>query len=404
MDSVSHDFFGATGKIPIPCESINIQPATMNTQRKVLTAVLYVGLIPYDWDESVISLVVCGSGKVVEVRVGLDYAGKNKGFCFVEYQTPQDAQFAIPLLSMIKLVLPANPGQPPIVRKLRIDLLKEPFMRNGVMPVLKPLLRLDRSRLPPYVQIPPEMLAGAVAPPQPIAAVDPAIASSMAATALGPTLSMPLRLTSASQSLPKSVPESLNVSDNINASLSKIPPPQLIQLIAQLKNIVGGPDPAQAADILRSTPHNATTAAQALLLMGLVDTDVIQESMKTPAPPVHAPAPPPQQQYNNQQQMAAPPQNFDDRSHHTYAQRQYPPHQHPNPAPPPNPAHPVQNQPLQSPDLWPGLPSSAQAKLRALPVDQAQLIAQVLQLPQDQILNLPADKQTMVMNLRQQYL
>lgn len=393
----------------------------MNGQRKVVTAVLYMGQIPYDWDEPIISLVVCGSGKVVEVRVGLDYAGKNKGFCFVEYQTPQDAQFAIPLLSMIKLILPANQGQQPIVKKLRIDLLKEPFMRNGVMPVLKPLLQSDRSRLPPYVQIPPEMLAGAIAPPQQIMTMDPEIASNIAATALGPASSMPLRLTSAAQALPQSVPQSLNVSDNINASLSKVPPPHLIQLVAQLKNIVSGPDPAQAAELLRSTPQLATTAAQALLLMGLVDTEVIQESMKTPAPaPAPAPAPvaalsvhsapPPPQQFNNQQHhMAAPSQishNYNDRQHHnnSYAQPQYPPQQHGSSVPPPNQAHPAQNQLLPPPNSWPGLPPSAQDKLRAMPVDQAQLIAQVLQLPQEQIRNLPADKQTMVMNLRQQYL
>ena len=52
--------------------------------------ILYVGNIPYDWDESTVESVVCGSGNIVDVRLGFDHVGKNKGFCFVEYKTVQD--------------------------------------------------------------------------------------------------------------------------------------------------------------------------------------------------------------------------------------------------------------------------------------------------------------------------
>lgn len=43
-------------------------------------------------------------------------------------------------------------------------------------------------------------------------------------------------------------------------------------------------------------------------------------------------------------------------------------------------------------------------KLGALPPDQADLVAQVLSLPPDQISSLPPEKQTMVAGIRQQYL
>ena len=63
--------------------------------------ILYVGNIPYDWDESTVESVVCGSGNIVDVRLGFDHVGKNKGFCFVEYKTVQDAQRALPLLQQV---------------------------------------------------------------------------------------------------------------------------------------------------------------------------------------------------------------------------------------------------------------------------------------------------------------
>lgn len=80
-----------------------------------------MGNIPYDWDESTVESVVCGSGNIVDVRLGFDHVGKNKGFCFVEYKTVQDAQRALPLLQQV--VIYQNGRN----KKLRVELSKEGY-------------------------------------------------------------------------------------------------------------------------------------------------------------------------------------------------------------------------------------------------------------------------------------
>ena len=67
--------------------------------------ILYLGQIPFDWDQETVGSVVYGSGDIVDIRLGFDHVGKNKGFCFVEYKTVQDAAMAMPLLQQI-LILP----------------------------------------------------------------------------------------------------------------------------------------------------------------------------------------------------------------------------------------------------------------------------------------------------------
>ena len=139
--------------------------------------------------------------------------------------------------------------------------------------------------------------------------------------------------------------------------MSKIPPAQLIELISNLKNILTGPNAARAADVFQLSPHLASSAAQALLLMGFIDSDVIAESMKST------------------QVKLEPGVNFSK-----------------------PPQAPVQN------SRWPHLPPQTVQKLTTMAPDQADLIAQVLSIPQDQINALPPDKQTMVLTLRSQYL
>ena len=326
------------------------------------SAVLYVGSIPFDWDEGIIKSVVAGSGNITDVRVGYDYAGKNKGFCFIEYQSPQWAQQATVLLNQIKLVYPNNQ-----TKKLRIESSKESLKStNGVE--VKQVLSLDRSRLPPYVQLPPQMLAAVPLSAERINSPAPAQYNSSIpdfpnsnmnniSTSSNPSFGnnynfnstndqMPQKLTLASRNLPQPNSLPFDIPDNINTSLSQLPPPQLIELIANLKNMVNGPDANRVYNVFQMSPNLATTAAQALLLMGFIDGDVISESMKAPGQ-----------------------------------------------APPP---------PAQS--KWPNLPPSTQQKLMAMPSDQAELIVQVLNLPPDQIRSLPPDKQSMVEGIRSQYL
>ncbi|GMM32326.1 hypothetical protein DAMA08_050710 [Martiniozyma asiatica (nom. inval.)] len=116
----------------------------MNTNS---SCVLYLGAIPYNWDVDVIKSVVCGSGPVVDVRCMMDNASKNKGFCFVEYDTPNSAQRALEILGKVKIE-----GR----KKLRIELSKE-GLRNPT-PGMKPILPLSRIFLPSNVILPAEMI------------------------------------------------------------------------------------------------------------------------------------------------------------------------------------------------------------------------------------------------------
>lgn len=40
--------------------------------------ILYVGLVPYEWDEETVKSVVCGSGNIVDVRLQYDFQGKTE--------------------------------------------------------------------------------------------------------------------------------------------------------------------------------------------------------------------------------------------------------------------------------------------------------------------------------------
>ncbi|RLV86511.1 Protein PTI1 [Meyerozyma sp. JA9] len=316
------------------------------------STILFVGSIPFDWDESTLKSVVAGSGNIVDVRLGFDFAGKNKGYGFVEYQNAQEAQKGLGLLSQIMIYQPN--GQP---KRLRVELSKE-GLRSGSNQEKAPL-PLDRSRLPNNVQLPPDMLFNANHTPPPTSqnSLPPSLPQAPSASFTGSP--MPPHLLSANSTLPP-FPNGVSpfeIPDKISDTLSKIPPAQLIELISNLKTILTGPNAARAADVFQLSPHLASSAAQALLLMGFIDSDVIAESMKST------------------QVKQEPRANFS------------------NP-----PQAPVQD------SRWPHLPPQTVQKLKSMAPDQADLIAQVLSIPQDQINAFPPDKQTMVLQLRSQYL
>lgn len=365
------------------------------------SSVLYVGQLPYEWDENVIKSVVCGSGLVVDVRLGYDYAGKNKGFCFVEYQTPQEAQKGLRMLNQIKL-LQAN-GQ---YKKLRIELSKEGLRSNGPS-VLKQVQPLDRTFLPNYVQLPPEMVYnGPPLPPNngnlsqiPMGFATPgqntmpgpeAINQFTPQNAFQPPQSTGIKFQNISQNhgQPSQLP--FSIPDKISQTLSQIQPQQLLDLIANLKAIMGGENTGKAAEILQMSPSIVPTIAQALLLMGFIDSDVISESMKStsalPPPAVKQPL-----AYKKAPSLPQIPTVLKMKSPSIQAQT-------------PTPPMPAQHQQTPTNSRWPHLPPSSVQKLSSLAPDQADLIAQVLTLPPEQINSLPPDKQMMVTNIRAQYL
>ena len=361
------------------------------------STVLYIGLVPYEWDENNLRSVVCGSGAVVDVRIGFDYAGKNKGFCFIEYANPQEAKNALSLLSQVKIMNHNNQA-----KRLRVELSKE-GLRSNTNDYKQPL-QLTRNYLPGNVQLPPGMQGG-MPMQSPMSMQSPMGLGpgsmgpgsmgpgSMGPGPMGPGPMGPMgpintpspamgrahtNLPPQTQSLPFKAP------DKISENVSKIPPPQLIEMITNLKAVLNGPNANRAAEVFQMSPYLAASAAQALLLMGFIDSDVIQDSIKNPVQPS------PQQQQQQQ-----------------YPQSLPQPSSLPQPPSLPNvprpgflPTPPMGNMTTK----WPHLPMQAQAKLSAMAPDQAELIAQVLTIPPEQIGSLEPDKQMMVTNLRNQYL
>lgn len=395
-------------------------------QGNLQSSILFVGLIPFEWDDSNLKAVVCGTGNVLEVRLGFDHVGKNKGYAFVEYETQQQAQRAIELLSQITITQPGTR----ITKKLRIELSKEGF-RTGNSDS-KSIIPFNPSRVPPGVQFPPEMARNY---PQLVQAAGGQNIQQNYNTTNGsygqPTYNspQPSQPANGQPAIPNEYMQAANVlprvselpfakTDKINESLASIPPPELIQLIANVKTMLSTANASRAAEVFQISPNLATATAQALLLMGFVNEEVILEAMKadtgTPQPQAVQPPPQLQQQYNqgfgqNPQVYNAPQgygqgqnyggqayqqqnlggQNFGDQ----YGGRGYqqgPPQ--PQVSPPPQLSK------------WPHLPLSTQMKLSNVPPDQADLIVQVLSLTTDQISALPPDRQQMVAGIRQQYL
>lgn len=400
----------------------------MYQANQITSSVVYIGQIPYEWDEANLRSVICGSGKVVEVRLGFDFIGKNKGFCFIEYQNPSEAAKAIPILSQIKIIQPGSNQ----LKRLRVESSKEAFKSNmNGGSDTKQVLILDRLLMPPNVQIGDNFnndgrIGGSPMPLPQIPQIPqipqvPSYGQVPATSTFAPKIpqlptvpgapnsQMPSKFSTASKNLPVVAQLPFSTPDKINETLSKIPPAQLIELVSTLKNILNGPEASRAYEVFQLSPDLATTVAQALLLMGFIDGDVISESMKaaqaTPTPPPQlqpqysAPVPqyntPPVPQYNT-----PPVPQFNSP---TAPQYNTPPPQFNTPPVPQAPVYQSYNG-FGGPSKWPHLPPNTQQKLLGLPPDQAELIAQVLSLPADQISTLPPDKQSMVTNLRAQYL
>lgn len=415
------------------------------------SSILYIGLIPFEWDEENLKAVVCGTGNVLDVRLGFDHIGKNKGYAFVEYETPQQAQKAIQLLGQINIM---HPGAR-VAKKLRIELSKEGF-RTGNSES-KSIIPFNLGRIPPSVQLPQEVISKY---PQLQQAGAPQIPNTVTAPTNGgfgqdsykspqpqapPSTNgipaIPDEYMQAASVLPRVSELPFAKPDKINENLGSIPPPELIQLVANVKAMLSSTNASRAAEVFQLSPNLATATAQALLLMGFVNEEVIQEAMKagnaTPQPP-HIPIQPQQPIYNQvigQQGFGQPPQGFGGPQGYGQAQsfgqpqnfgqaqnfgqvqnfglvqnyggqtfgNQYgrgrsfqqpqPPQQH-QPTPPPS----------QQQSKWPHLPLSTQMKLSNVAPDQAELIAQVLSLTPDQMMALPPDRQQMVASIRQQYL
>ncbi|KAK5703454.1 hypothetical protein LTR17_022096 [Elasticomyces elasticus] len=173
------------------------------------------------------------------------------------------------------------------------------------------------------------------------------------------------------------LPDGLTAPDAISRTLSAIPAPQLLDIISQMKGMSIS-NPAQATALLAQAPQLGYAMFQALLLCGLVDTNILGSLIQGGAPPpaaqAQAPpqpsiqqqqtvyqqppmppqqqqqqqqAPPPQHQYQppqpQQYQQPGPPQGYPPQ--HAQPPQGYPPPQHIQPGHPPQHAQPPQHQP-----------------------------------------------------------
>jgi cleavage stimulation factor subunit 2 len=96
------------------------------------------------------------------------------------------------------------------------------------------------------------------------------------------------------------LPPNLRATDAISQTLSTLPPPQLLDVLTQMKGLAIS-DPARATSLLKTAPQLSYAIFQALILMNLVDPKVLAQVVEQAArPPQPAAVPPPQpvpQQY-----------------------------------------------------------------------------------------------------------
>lgn len=74
--------------------------ATTNSKKKTV----YVGGLTEDVDEKVLRAAFIPFGDISEVQIPIDYqTEKHRGFAFIDYELPEDAQAAID--NMVRLAL-----------------------------------------------------------------------------------------------------------------------------------------------------------------------------------------------------------------------------------------------------------------------------------------------------------
>ncbi|PNS21699.1 hypothetical protein CAC42_1553 [Sphaceloma murrayae] len=280
---------------------------------------VFVGNIPYGVSEEQIIDIFSRVGAVNNFRLVHDKeTGRPKGFGFLEYADPDTAAAAVRNLNDHEIM----------GRKLRVDWSNDSGSGGGT------------TQQAPE----PQHHSNGVEAPNP-AAMPP----------LPPGIENP----------------SISAPDAISQTLSAMPAPQLLDLISQMKGMVAE-NPAQVQQLFAVAPQLAYAIFQALLLLGLTDTNVLSSIVQAAAQP------PPPQQY---QPPVPPPQAQPPNPYATYPQYQQPAHV---PTPP--------QQPVYAP---PPAPTPAQP-------DQAAAIQQILAMTAETIFSLPAAQRDQIIQIRAQ--
>ncbi|PWW79056.1 hypothetical protein C7212DRAFT_356258 [Tuber magnatum] len=280
----------------------------MPPDRSATGKIVFVGNIPYGLTEEQIAEIFSSVGRVLSFRLVYDReTGRPKGFGFAEYSDQETAASAVRNLDNHEIM----------GRKLRVDFSHEGSATEG--------MGMD--------DIMTQAGGSGVLPALPPGA---------------------------------DLPAGINAPDAISRTLSALQPPQLLDILGQMKALVTT-DPLKATELLRQAPQLSYAIFQALLLMNLVDTSVLTQVIENAAAP--------------SQSLPA--------SASTASAAYVPP-----PAVPAAPTPPQQQQSAYT-------PAPAQAAIVADP-QRAALIQQVLSLTPEQIGALPADQQSQIMLLKHQ--
>lgn len=394
-------------------------PRTRNTRHTLtpdnLSTSILVTNLPSGWNQDVMSSVIAGSGPVIQISNRTDpRTGKVNGLVY-EYKEASDCKRAYELLQRVK--------------KLPVELeriIPHNYKNRDVSD--KPEITLERDHFPwsSQLELPFEMISEVPLPKKSTMTNSGQNGNNNNignsgnngnGTSSNNVVIFPEILTKSSQRLPKLEPDALTAADKISQNLEKIPPPQLIEVITNLKMLAnqGNTQRAQLETFLKSSNDIIISMAQAMLEMGFIDYDIVTQVMKdittgdsgtgavagvaavsgqtsssnetsshgTPIMGPYANATPTMPMVGMAPQPPAP-----------MGMNMMPPMQFMPPQPqfgfPPQPVNPQGKINM--------------IKLQQLPENQREMVRQVLKLTDDQITALPEQQKTMVTNLRNEYL
>ncbi|CCK72347.1 cleavage polyadenylation factor subunit PTI1 KNAG_0J02680 [Huiozyma naganishii CBS 8797] len=395
-----------------------------------LSTAIQVSNLPADWTQDIASSVVAGSGPVVDIAAKTDPRTGKLNAIVYEYQSSRDCEDAYALLTKIQRF-------PCTVERIIPSNYKDRLQQQRDR-VKLPELELKRDLFPWELglELPFQMVTNVPIPRKPNANVD----SSSNNNNNNQNIVFPDILSKASSHLPQFQSGVLTTPDPVSQNLSKIPPLQLIEFISNLKILAnqGKSKRVQLEQFLMGNNDLVLSISQALLEMGFITQDVVgavimqassaasntaaadpkltrsgsSSSSSGPAGPVQngtgqtshrgssssepttttatttIPAQAPIQPPFAFPAQQSPPQQ--------QQRQQFPPQQVPAASPPPL--------------LYKNTSGTANGpmidilKLHKLPQQQQDMIKQVLTLSDAQVRQLPPDQQTMVSNLKEEYL
>ncbi|KAL8999790.1 MAG: hypothetical protein Q9169_001463 [Polycauliona sp. 2 TL-2023] len=306
---------------------------------------VFIGNIPYQLSDEAVIEIASTCGQVVSFRLVCDTdTGKPRGYGFCEYTDKDAAASAIRNLD----------GYEVMGRELRVA-----YSHQGPKEDNEPS-RHNNNQLPAQQQQPSN---GYGPPPAGLPPLPPGV----------------------------DLPPGLSCPDAISKTIRLLPTEQLLDILAQMKGLAMT-DPAKATELLHQAPQLSFAIFQAMLLMGLVDTNVLasvveQAAQPPPQPPQNiAPPPnmPPSRPPQGYQPLPVPPGQ--------YGQYGMPGHvptppAHNQPYPPP-PMHQQPPPPHQQPPQPPGS------------IDRDAVLKQVLAMPQHEIDVLPPAQRDQIMELK----